>query len=93
MTKRLVNAAVLAAVLALAVMAPSTTFAAGHGSSTITAASHGPSLFQMFLNLIGFNTVKGNDNGPKNRPSPSPFDPTSTDTATWGGQGRCLIGC
>jgi hypothetical protein len=89
MTKKLVNAAVLAAVLALAVMAPSTTFAAGHGSPVVTVASHGPSLFEMFLNLIGFNTVKGNDNGSKNRPAPSPFDPTSTDTATWGG--RCPL--
>ena len=79
MTKKLVNAAILVAVLAVAVMAPSATFAAGHGSPVMSVASHGPSLFDMFLSLFGFS------HGSKNRPDPTPW----TDTATWGGQGRC----
>jgi hypothetical protein len=90
MTKKMVNVAVLVAVLAVAVMAPSTTFAAGQGSQVVKAQGHGIGLIEMVLRLVGFNPVRGSE---KDAPTQSISPAPSTDTATWTGGGRCLYGC
>jgi len=99
MTKRMVNVTVLVAVLAVAVLAPSTTFAAGHGSPVVSVESRGLGLFEMLLRLVGFNPVSG---APRSTPTQTVPTSTgsvsgsgySTDTATWtGGGNRCLYGC
>jgi len=98
MTKRMVNVAVLVAVLAVAVMVPSTTFAAGHGSPMVSAESRGAAgFFEMLLRLVGFNPVSG-----ATKSTPIQTVPTSgsisspgysTEEAIWGGGGRCRLGC
>jgi len=99
MTKRMVNVAVLVAVLAVAVMAPSTTFAAGHGSSMVSAQGRGTTgFFEMLLRLVGFNPVSGaTKSTPTQTVSPSSGSISSpgysTEEAIWGGGGRCRLGC
>ena len=98
MTKRMVNVAVLVAVLAVAVLAPSTTFAAGHGSPVVTVERHGVGLFEMLLRLVGFNPVSGATKSAPIQTAPTSGSISSpgysTDTATWtGGGNRCLYGC
>jgi hypothetical protein len=99
MTKRMVNVTVLVAVLAVAVMAPSMSFAAGHGSAMVSAEGRGSaSLFEMLLRLVGFNPVTGSTkNTPTQTVSPSSGSISSpgysTEEAIWGGSGRCQFRC
>lgn len=96
MTKRMVNVAVLVAVLAVAVMAPSTTFAATRTTSVSPVSAHaGISFIDMILNAFGFNPVSGSRSTPTQAPVRTISGGTArTDTATWGGNGgRCPLGC
>src|SRR5262245_46326129 len=92
MKKRMVNVAVLVAVLTVAVLGPSTTFAAPRGTQMANIeARSGVSLFDMFLRLIGFDTVSHSKPSPVQKTTPS-GNGISTETATWTG-GRCPFGC
>jgi len=95
MTKRMVNVAVLVAVLTVAVLAPSTTFAATQTVRTTQISSHtGIALLDMILSAFGFNSVSGSRTTPTQVPTGSlarTQQPTQ-DGAIWGG-GKCPYGC
>ena len=98
MTKRMVNVAVLVAVLTVAVLAPSTSFAATQTVQTTRISSHtGITLLDMIMRLVGFNSVTGSRTTPTQAPTMGALSGTqgpTTDTATWGGGGnRCPYGC
>ena len=96
MTKRMVNVAVLVAVLTVAVMAPSTTFAATPTVRTTQISSHtGITLLDMIMRLVGFSSVTGSRTTPTQAPTIGTVGSVSggqvsTDEAIWGGSGRCI---
>ena len=60
MTKRMVNAMVLVAVLTVAVLAPSTTYAAPTTVRPTQISAHtGIALLDMILSMFGFNPASG----------------------------------
>ena len=92
MTKRMVNVAVLVAVLTVAVVAPSTTFAATRTPSVSPASAHtGIGIIDMILNALGFNPVSGSRSTPTQAPvrTISTGTTTGTEGAIWGGKDRC----
>jgi hypothetical protein len=94
----MVNVAVLVAVLTVAVLAPSTTFAATQTVRTTQITSHtGISLLDMILQMVGFNPVSGSRPTPVQAPSQGSLGTglggqISTDEAIWGG-GKCGLRC
>ena len=97
MTKRMVNVAVLVAVLTVAVLAPSTTFAATQTVRTAQVSSHtGIALLDMILSAFGFNSVSGSRTTPTQVPTTGSIGAgsggqISPDEAIWGG--KCGIRC
>ena len=94
MTKKMVNAAVLVAVLTVAVLAPSTTFAATQTVRTTQISSHtGIALLDMILSAFGFNTVSGSRTTPAqvSTGGAKTTQTPTTDGAIWGG--KCPYGC
>jgi hypothetical protein len=92
----MVNVAVLVAVLTVAVLAPSTTFAATQTVRTAQVSSHtGIALLDMILSAFGFNSVSGSRTTPTQVPSAT-LNRTQQPTqegAIWGGGNRCPYGC
>ena len=88
--KKMVNAAILVAVLTVAVLAPSMTYAAPQTVQVTRINTHtGISLLDMILSAFGFNPVSGSRTTPTQVPTsgagaaisgPS----VSTDGAIWG---------
>ena len=95
MTKRTVNVAVLVAVLTVAVLAPSTTFAAPTVRTTQIASPTGISMLDMILSMFGFNPVSGSRSTPTQgqmKSGGSSSASISTEEAIWGG-GKCRYAC
>ena len=94
MTKKMLNAAVLVAVLTVAVLAPSTSFAAPQPVRPTQITSHtGISLLDMILNAFGFNPVSASHPTPVQAPVHANPGGAGTEGAIWGGGNRCPYGC
>lgn len=92
--KKMVNAAILVAVLTVAVLAPSMTYAAPQTAQVTRINTHtGISLLDMILSAFGFNPVSGSRTTPTQVPTSGVSGGAlKTDEAIWGG-GKCGIRC
>lgn len=92
MTKNMVNAAVLVAVLTVAVLAPSTTFAATQSTRTTQInVQTGIAFLDAILSMIGYKPVRTAPTQAPTAPTGSISGGISTDGAIWGG--KCPYGC